>query len=151
MLSAFDERLLKQLWAYGIDSVQYMAKPASGRNIYKQELHPLWQGLTDALFAEYTLLPKVISQADVHLRLQRAKPWVTSWLAARGIAYADIPPHYKQDFSITELDYLKAKNRLFIRPEDLPELERWYYEHQHEFAQNHSTNGHADEQNGEVK
>ena len=56
--------------------------------------------------SEYTLLPKVISQADVHLRLQRAKPWVTSWLAARGIAYADIPPPYKQDFAITELDYL---------------------------------------------
>jgi hypothetical protein len=111
-LVAFDVPTLDRLWSHGVTAIEYVTEAATHRNLYKKPLHPLWQALHQEFFREYSVSPERVHQADIGYRYKRARPWVISWLAARGIAYEELPAHYVQDFRINESDYQKALLKL---------------------------------------
>jgi hypothetical protein len=117
-LVALDDDALLQLWAYGINALEYCARPADNRNLSRVPLDPLWADLQEFHRHEYGLTPQKVKGADLVYRRKRARTWVLSWLAACDLKFENLPEQYIHDFEITRLDYEKARNALPITFDD---------------------------------
>ena len=107
-LVAFDDNTIAQLFSYGVNTFEYVTEPDEHRNLHRKALHPIWRELQGLFSAEYSIKPKRVRGANIEYRYKRARPWVISWLAAREIAYHDLPRQYVEDFAITRGEYRKA-------------------------------------------
>ena len=103
-----DEGAIEHLWSYGVTSLEYKTELSTHFNLRRKPLHPIWQILQREFKREYRVTPAAAHEADIGYRFKRARPWVISWLAARGFVYEDLPLHYVNDFRISEGDYRKS-------------------------------------------
>jgi hypothetical protein len=110
-LIAVDVNALDMLWSYGVSAIKYVKAWVGNGNLSKQPLHPVWQCLHDALFKEYAVKKKEYKRATAAWWYRRIRNSVILWLASQDYAYEDLPAQYIRDFSITEVDYEKARNR----------------------------------------
>ena len=107
-----NEDVLKSLWGYGMDSLQYMDSAASHNNLYKKQMHPVWEELNNALFSEYNLLPEEVKKANLEYRRKMARRWVLSFYAVKVDSYHEIPWDVCQEFFIDEESFVKAKSQV---------------------------------------
>jgi hypothetical protein len=99
---------LDKLWAYGIERLTYMKESSTHRNLYRQEIHPLWKGLQESMFREYQVPLEDVRHADIEYRRKRAVVWICSHAVAKGQSFADIPEVLKKRFQISVTDFENA-------------------------------------------
>lgn len=99
---------LDKLWAYGIERLTYMKECSTHRNLYRQEVHPLWKDLQDSLFREYQVPLEDVRHADIEYRRKRAVVWICSHAVARGQSFGDVPELLIERFQISADDFDKA-------------------------------------------
>jgi hypothetical protein len=97
-----------KLWAYGIERLTYMNESATHRNLYRQEVHPIWQELQNSMFREYAVPPEEVRFANAEYRRKRAIVWICSHAIAIDESYAQIPELLKQRYRISENDFARA-------------------------------------------
>ena len=113
-LHKLDEAALNMLWGYGIDQLKYMDASASHRNLYRQDLHPVWRELHTALFSSYEVKPENIKKANVEYRYKMARKMVMSYFAAKEEQFDEIPENIRSEFGINGFDYQKALKRVVL-------------------------------------
>jgi hypothetical protein len=96
---------LETLWAYGIERLTYMKEGSSHRNLYRQEVHPVWQNLEKSMFQEYQVPLADVRHADVEYRRKRAVVWICSHAVAKGQSFVELPDVLKERFRISEDDF----------------------------------------------
>ena len=119
-----DQQEIDKLFAYGVNALEYMAKPDNGRNLYRKPLHPIWQKLKASFQQEYKIQRKLIYEADIEFRRKRARRWVMSWLISRGLGFDEIASHYIDNFKLTRYDYEKAMQRQRLSSINIKEDEK---------------------------
>jgi hypothetical protein len=97
-----------KLWAYGIERLTYMNESATHRNLYRQEVHPIWKDLQESMFCEYDVPPEEVRFANAEYRRKRAIVWICSHAIAIDESYADMPELLKQRYRISENDFQRA-------------------------------------------
>jgi len=110
-LSNIDINETKKLFAYGMNSLEYVVETATHNNLNKKKLHPIWQALQAEFDAEYRVTKKQVRIANINYRFKRARTWVISWLVAQELDYDEIERFYIEKFRIDRYDYEKALNR----------------------------------------
>ncbi len=110
-LHKLDDDALATLWGYGIDQLKYMDASASHRNLYRQNLHPVWQELHTSLFSSYEVKPEKIKTADVEYRYKMARRTLLSYYAAKDDPFDQIPENIRSEFGINDFDYQKARRK----------------------------------------
>lgn len=113
-LVGFDAGVIAQLFSYGVNTFEYVVEADNHRHLSRKALHPVWQQLQELFAAEYSIKRKSVGSANIDYRYKRARPWVISWLAAREIAYHEVPEQYREDFDITRSEYEKARLELTV-------------------------------------
>ena len=110
-LSNIDLNETKKLFAYGMNSLEYVIETATNNNLNKKKLHPIWQALKAEFNTEYRVTKKQVKRANINYRFKRARRCVISWLVARDLDYDEVNKFYIETFKIDRFKYEKELRR----------------------------------------
>lgn len=103
-----DEDLLNTLWSYGIDKIQYVDGEASHNNLYRKDLHPIWQELHEALFSEYAIRSPEVRKANLSYRWKIARRALVSYYGLEAESYQQVPEEIRRKFNIDPESFANA-------------------------------------------
>jgi len=105
---------IKQLFAYGLDSLQYV-EASNDSNFARRELSPIWKALKQEFNVEYSIIRKKVKKANIEFRKKLARKRMISFFVAKDFEFSDVPENIRSILFISNFEYTRELNKYRVQ------------------------------------